>query len=196
MEQRSDEWYDIRKGKMTASNAATIATNGKGLESYIYNLLAEKYALNNDEESYISQDMQRGIDREQQARMTYEIEFEEIEQVGFIEIDEYTGCSPDGLINEDGGIEIKAPNNQNFFRLLVDGESAIDKKYLWQCQMSMLVSGRKWWDLCFWNGNFSSNIIVFKVEPDLSMQEKLMVGIEKGKNLIIKLEEEYAKRNN
>lgn len=187
MEQRSEEWFEVRKGKMTASNAATIAANGKGLETYIYNLLSEKYALNSDE-SYISQDMLRGIEREDQARMTYEIQNDDTEQVGFIEMDEYTGCSPDGLIGKDGGLELKCPNNQNFFRLLVDGEDAIDSKYLWQVQMCLLVSKRKWWDLVFWNGNFEKNLIVFRIEPDIAMQEKLKIGIEKGKTMIKEIE--------
>lgn len=184
----------MRAGKLTASNAKTISVGGAGLKTLVFDTLAEKYALNNDEESYMSEDMQRGVEREEQARMTYEIQYQEIEQVGFIEVDEYVGASPDGFIGEDGGIEIKCPNNSNFFKLMVEGEDAIDKKYLWQCQMCMLVSGRKWWDLVFWNGNFENNLIVFKIVPDLSMQEKLIVGLEKGKQLIIKLEEEYGKR--
>jgi putative phage-type endonuclease len=183
MEQRSDEWIECRKGKMTASNSYTISVGGKGLESYIYNILAEKYSISNDEESYMSSDMIRGVEKEEQARMTYELQYEEVEQVGFIEMNEYFGASPDGLIAQDGGQEIKCVNNTNFFRIMVDGESAIDKKYLWQVQGCLLASGRKWWDLCFWNGNFENNLIVFRILPDLAMQEKLIVGIEKGKQL-------------
>jgi len=84
MEQRSNEWFEARKGKMTSSNSATIASNGKGLETYIYEILASKYSRN-DEEKYLSIDMQRGIDLEDQARNVYDIEYETVEQVVLID---------------------------------------------------------------------------------------------------------------
>ena len=190
VEQRSDEWFALRKGRMTASNAQCISANGKGLESYIIGMLAEKYS--NNTERYSNGDMERGVELEEQARMTYEIEREKVEEVGFIELDEFTGCSPDGLIGEDGGIEIKCPNDVNFFKLLVDGRKAIDAKYLWQVQMCMLVSERKWWDLTFYNPNFDKNMLVFRIEPDYASREKLIMGIEKGKKIINELEQKYG----
>jgi putative phage-type endonuclease len=192
--QRSEEWFAIRKGKMTASSAQCISANGKGLESYIISLMAEKYS--NNTEKYSNEDMERGVELEQAARETYEIEKDKVEEVGFIEMDEFVGCSPDGLVGEDGGIEIKCPNDVNFFKLLVDREKAIDPKYLWQVQMCLLVSGRKWWDLVFYNPNFDKNMLVFRITPDLSSQEKLIVGIEKGKVIIKNLEQKYGEKNN
>jgi putative phage-type endonuclease len=187
MPQKSEDWFEIRKGKITASNAQCIAANGKGLESYIIALLAEKYS--NNKENYSNGDMDRGVELEEQARMTYEIEREKVEEVGFVEMDEFTGCSPDGLIGEDGGIEIKCPNDVNFFKILMDGEKAIDQKYRWQVQMCLLVSERKWWDLVFYNPNFDKNMLVFRIEPDLASQEKLIMGIEKGKTIMKSFEE-------
>lgn len=192
MSQRSEEWYEVRKGRMTASNAATIATNGKGLETYAYEILAEKYS-NNSEESFTSFDMKRGIELEEQARMTYELEHEEVQQIGFVELDEFTGCSPDGLVGEDGGIEIKCPNDVNFFRLMVNGESEIDKKYLWQVQMSLLITGRKWWDLVFYNINFEKSLLVFRIYPDTIAQSKLKSGILVMKELMMKIEAQLLK---
>lgn len=192
VEQRSDEWRKLRAGRMTASNAATIATNGKGLESYAYEILAEKYS-NNSEESFTSFDMKRGIELEEQARMTYELEHEEVQQVGFVELDEFTGCSPDGLVGEDGGIEIKCPNDVNFFRLMVNGESEIDKKYLWQVQMSLLITGRKWWDLVFYNINFEKSLLVFRIYPETIAQSKLESGILVLKELLRKIEAQLLK---
>jgi len=189
LDQRSEEWFEVRRGKMTASNAQAIAANGKGLESYIYALMTEKYS--NNREIYTNGDIERGIELEESARMTYEIEREKVEEVGFIELDEYVGCSPDGLVGEDGGIEIKCVNDVNFFKLMVDGEKAIDAKYRWQSEMCMLVSGRKWWDLVFYNPNFDNNLLIFRVEPSLANREKLIMGIEKGKKIIKELEEKY-----
>jgi putative phage-type endonuclease len=190
--QRSDEWFEIRRGKMTASNAQAISANGKGLETYIIGLLAEKYS--NNREHYTNGDMDRGVELEEAARMTYELEYEKVEEVGFIEMDEHCGCSPDGLVGDDGGVEIKCVNDVNFFKLMVDGEKAIESKYKWQVQMCMLVSGRKWWDLVVYNPNFEKNLIVVRMEKDLVMQEKLIIGIEKGKKLIKDLEMRYAEK--
>lgn len=189
MEQRSDEWFEIRTGKMTASNAQSIASNGKGLESYIYAILSEKYS--NNKEIYTNGDIERGVELEDQARMTYEIENEKVTQVGFIENDRYSGCSPDGLIGENGGIEIKCPNDVNFFKILCNGEKEIDTKYIWQVQMCLLISGRKWWDLVFYNTNFEKNMLIFRITPESEKQEKLKVGIKRGKILIKELTQKY-----
>lgn len=190
--QRSDEWYKLRRGKMTASNAQAIAANGKGLETYIYSLVTEKYS--NNRANYTNSDMERGVELEDQARSTYEIEREEVQQVGFIELDEFVGCSPDGLVSEEGGLEIKCVNDVNFFKLLIEGEKEIDPKHKWQCQMCMKITERKWWDLAIYNPNFDQNLLVFRIYPDLVMQEKLTLGIEKGKTLIKLIEEKYANR--
>ena len=187
IEQRTDEWYAVRAGKLTASEAGTIATNGVGLKTLCYKTVAEKYSENRD--FYQSEDMERGVELEEQARALYGfLNGVDVEQVGFIEADEYSGCSPDGLVGAEGGVEIKCPNDTNFLRLLVEGKKAIDKKYLWQCQMSILVSGRSWWDLVFYSENFEKNLLVFRQFPDMEMQEKLRIGIEKGKNLIKEIE--------
>jgi putative phage-type endonuclease len=190
IQQCSPEWFELRKGKMTASNAQAISANGKGLETYIYKLLTEKYSQNT--EHYTNADIERGVELEPIARDTYTIETgNEVEEVGFIEIDEFVGCSPDGLVGKDGGIEIKCVNDVNFFKLLVDGEKAIESKYLWQCQMFLFVTGRKWIDLVFYNPNFDKNLLIFRVEPEVAKQEKLTVGIEKGKKLIQEISKKY-----
>ena len=61
--QRTPEWIEIKRGKMSASNAETIIANGKGLETYIYNLMAEYYS-SAEKENYINADNQRGINLE------------------------------------------------------------------------------------------------------------------------------------
>ena len=192
MPQRSDEWFDIRKGKMTASNAQAIAVGGKGLETYVYSILAEKYSNNRD--SYINSDIERGIEQEEQARMTYEIENEEVDTVGFLELDEYVGCSPDGLVGDDGGLEIKCPNNVNYFKLMLEKEKAIDSKYIWQVQTCLYISARKWWDLAFYNANFDKNLLIFRIKPEMAKQEQIIIGLEKGKKIIKELEQKYADR--
>jgi uncharacterized protein YebE (UPF0316 family) len=64
---------------------------------------------------------------------------------------------------------------------------------MWQMQMQLLVSRRKWVDLVAYNKNFDNNILTIRVEPDLVMQEKLIVGIAKGKTLINEITKNYEK---
>lgn len=192
MEQRSIAWHNVRAGKLTGSNAQAIAAGGKGLETLVYATLAEKYA-SKKEDGYTSEDMLRGIELEAQARDTYSLMYEEVQEVGFIEHDEYSGVSPDGLIGEDRGIEIKCVNNSNFFKLMVNGLKSVESKYLWQCQMFLLVSERKYIDLVFYNTNFEKNMIIFRILPEQEKQEKLLIGLERGKKLIQEIEQKYGK---
>lgn len=180
--QLSDEWWEAKKGKMSASSAQAIGTNGKGLETYIYTLMAEKYS--NNKEHYTNKDMERGIELEEQARMTYEIENEKVEEVGFVKHNDFVLCSPDGLVGEEGGLEIKCVNDVNFFKLLINGEKELDTKYIWQCQMCLYVTKRKWWDLSIYNPNFDRNLLVFRIEPDEGKFLKLQAGIMTGENKI------------
>jgi putative phage-type endonuclease len=183
IEQRSEEWFNLRKGKLTASNAQCIATNGRGLESYVYSIVAEEYSIG-EKESYTNEDMQRGVDLEDQARTIYEMETgATVAQIGFIENEARVGCSPDGLVDKDGGIEIKCPNNVGYIRLLVNGEKEIKADYIWQVQMSLLITGREWWDLIHYNPNFKDNIQIHRIFKDQDKFEKLKVGIENGKRL-------------
>ena len=188
--QGSPEWHAVRSLKLTASNAQAIASNGKGLQSLVLSLLTEHYSQN--PEKYTNSDMERGIAYEDTARKLYELETgKKVLQVGFVEIDQYTGYSPDGHIGKDGGIEIKCLNDTNHMKAIIYGD--FDKKYWWQVQMSLLLSGRKWWDVVLYNPNFDKNLLIFRQTPDKKMQEKLEQGIEEGKKLLITLIQKYER---
>lgn len=182
--QGSPEWFEIRKRKMTGSNAQAIGNNGKGLDTYILSLMAESFSTG-EKIFFSNNDTERGVELEQYARDMYELENDcTIDQVGFIEYDEFTGCSPDGLISDDGGVEIKSVNDTNHFSLILNGEKDIESKYLWQIQMNLLITGRKWWDYVSYNPNFKKSLVVFRIFPDETKQTKLLSGIAKGKELI------------
>ncbi len=183
IDQLSDEWFDLRKGKMTASHAQAIASAGRGLDNYVYEIVADMFSIG-EKEHYTNADIERGIELEDMARDTYQIEHSVVEQVGFIEIDKYTGLSPDGLVGDDGGVEIKCFNDVKHLKLICDGPKVIDSKYKWQVQMSLLLTGRDWWDLALFNPNFDRSLIVHRVLPDPTSFEKLEKGIAKGKKLI------------
>ena len=182
--QRSDEWFEVKQGKMSASHSTAIGSGGAGLTTYIYEVVAGMYSSGSDE-NYISADMQRGIDLEPEARVLYSLETGEgVDEVGFIEYNEYVGCSPDGLVRKTGGIEIKCPNNTKFFKLLVNGEKEIDTSYIWQIQMSLLITGRTWWDFVAYNQNFENNLVIIRIFPDEEKFEKIKAGFIKGEQMI------------
>lgn len=190
MEQGSDEWFDIRKLKMTASNAQAIATAGVGLETYITNLVSE-YLSSAEKEKFSNEHTERGNELEETARALYELEKgKKVEEVGFVELDEYIGCSPDGLVGEYGGLEIKCPSDNVYFKQIIS--DSIPMNYVWQVQMNLFITGRKWWDLMFYNPNFERNMIIYRILPSEESFEKLKKGFEKGKKLI----KEYLKKYN
>ena len=191
--QGSDEWKRVRAGKLTASNAQAIGNNGKGLETVVYETLAEKYS-SSTEEGFSNAHTERGKELEETALDMYSLtRGVKIERIGFIERDEYSGCSPDGLIGEDGGIEVKCHSDAKHFRIMVDGLKAVDSAYIWQVQMCLLVTGRKWWDLLCYGPNFKESLIVFHIVPDPVMQEKLLMGLAAGTEMLKSVESKLNK---
>lgn len=190
LEQQSPEWFEIRKLKMTASHAQAIGNVGKGLETYITELVAE-YLSSGDKLGFSNNHTDRGNELETLARQIYELETgNEVETVGFIEADLYSGCSPDGLVGKDGGLEIKCPDDVGFYKMLRGDEP--DSKYVWQVQMNLLLTKRKWWDLVFYNPNFKQGFVKFRIEPDKEKQEALTEGLRVGAEMIT---EQLAKFN-
>jgi putative phage-type endonuclease len=176
IKQRSDEWFAIKRGKMGASHAQAIASQGKGLETYLIELMSEYYSIA-PKENYTNEHIERGNELEAQARAIYELETgNEVEEVGFIELDEYVGCSPDGLVGEDGLIEIKCPSDKVYFQYLLDRK--IDTGYMWQMQMQMLICQRKWCDYVCYNPNFEKSIVIARVIPSIEEFAKLEKGFE------------------
>lgn len=189
LEQGTEEWFNVRKGKMTASNAYTISVAGKGLDTYIRTVVADLFA-SHKEEGYKSKAMERGNELESQAKSIYELSNNiDIVNVGFIEHSEYVGCSPDGLIGDDGGIEIKCVNNRDYFQLLL-GEKP-DASYTWQVQMCLMLTGRKWWDLVYYNPAFKQSTFVIRLFPETDKFEKLKVGLSMGEEQIKSLVNTY-----
>lgn len=188
IEQGTEEWKDIRKGKMTASNAQAIATAGKGLETYINDVMAEFYA-NAEKRGYSNVHLEAGHELEPVARDLYAFEKGvEVKQCGFIEHSEFVGASPDGLIEDDGGLEIKCPDNKTHFQHIILKEKAIAASYIWQIQMNLLITGRKYWDYVSYSPNYDESLLIFRIFPDEEKFEKLKVGFiageEKIKNII------------
>lgn len=191
-DQRTDEWYAIKRGKLSASNASIIATNGKGLETYVYSLMAEYYS-NAEKEHYVNADMQRGIDLEPEAKIEFQFYTGlSVKEVGFVELNEFVGVSPDGLIGDDGLIEIKCPKDDIYFRLLLNGN--IKPEYLWQMQMQLLITERKYCYFVSYNPNFTDKtLFIKKIDRDEEMIAKIQKGLDDGTKLIKQIKCNYEK---
>lgn len=184
-EQRTPEWYEIRKGLMTASKSSTIQANGKGLETYILEIMAEYYS-SAEKESYTNDAMQRGIELESEARLTYEIETNcKVDEVGFVVYNNYFGASPDGFVGDDGLLEIKCPTDKTYLELLLNGD--IKKEYYDQMQGQMLATNRQWTDYFVYNPNFEKSFVLKRVQRDDEVINKILQGIKKGSELIEKI---------
>ena len=180
IEQGTDAWLEVRKGKMTASHGQEIGNCGKGLDTYIHNLMAEFYS-SGEKEYFSNKAIEMGNELEDQARSVYALDVGmKVEEVGFMELSEYVGCSPDGLVGDDGMVEIKCPNDANYFKFLLDGEKAIASKYIWQMQMQMMIAKRDWCDFVAYNPNFEQSKFVHRVYPDEVKYKKLMAGLDMG----------------
>jgi len=198
IEQGSPEWHKLRMGVATASNFSKIVTStgaiSKSIDDYALKLAAE-YFLIEPEETYKSAAMERGTELEPDARQAYEeYLLSPVEQATFIKSDcGNFGYSPDGLVSEDGLIELKARNDEIHFGLLL-GDS-VDSGTIWQMNMGMLVSGRKWCDFGSYNPNFKQSLFIKRFYPDLVKFESLLRGFEIGEIAIRKLLENENIKN-
>ena len=183
--QQTEEWFELKTNNpFSASNADAIATAGKGLETLVDDALTEKYS-SAVKERYTNKDLERGNELEPQARAIYELENDVVvKEVGFItnaNIAELSGVSPDGLVGDDGMIEIKSPNDKIYIAKLVEleikKEFKIDSKYEWQMQMQMLFAERNWNDFMYYNPNFTVSILKKRIYEDKLKQQKIITGL-------------------
>lgn len=185
VQQGTPEWMTLRIGRFGGTDAQTLQANGKGLETACYQKAAERLT-GKKESTYTNPDMERGVELESMARNYYSIETgNEVTEVGYISLDEFTGCSPDGLIGYHGVLEIKCPNDVNFLMAVHAGK--YDKKYYWQCQHNMFVSDRLFAHLVFFNESLDK-IHVIDIQRNDEDIEKIKAGISAGVDLIKQIE--------
>ena len=173
IEQRSEAWFRARLGKVTASAVADVLAKTKtGVSASRCNYLiklAIQRVTGQIEESYTNEAMQWGIDNEDQARVAYEVASGNfVDQVGFVdhEIIDWFGCSPDGLVNNDGLVEIKCPNSATHWEYFKTKE--VPKKYFIQMQAQMSCTGRKWCDFVSFDPRMpeKSQLLIIRVPRD------------------------------
>ena len=153
IEQNSPEWEELRAGRLTASNFALIMANQPKAFSDAAKRLAVQIAFERINghsmrahygDGYSNADMERGHIEEPAARSLYETEtFCTVRNGGFF-CNDYIGCSPDGLVGTDGGIEIKSVLPQT--HAATKRRGSFDPAYRWQILGNLAHTGRDWWD--------------------------------------------------
>lgn len=180
--QGSEAWHAARLGLATGSRFADVLAGGKGLTRKAYaTQLALEIITGQPAETFQSQDMLTGTEREPIARAEYEaLTGNFVTEVGFCLHDTLpAGVSPDGLVDDDGGIEIKCPKDKTHAEYLaIKGEPSA---YTAQIQGCMWVTGRKWWDFISYHPGFPENarLIVRRVRRDDGYIERLAAEIER-----------------
>lgn len=177
--QGTPEWLQERCGFATASRLSDIMAKIKTGEAasratYRAELVAQRLT-NTMPESYTNAAMQHGTEFEPFARAAYEILRSEIvTEVGFIKhpVIDWTGASPDGLVGDDGLIEIKCPNTATHIDYLLKG--AVPAKYQPQMLWQMACTGRKWCDFASYDPRMPVELQLFVVRferDDLRLKE-------------------------
>lgn len=164
VDQNSDEWFQLRAGRLTSSKLGTIMANygkafGEPAKKYAVNIAIEQITGNPIVSSYSNEHMDRGHEQEPIARMLYEDEtFTEVTNGGFFG-SEFVGCSPDGLVYADGAIEIKSVIASVHYANIKRQD--VDPAYKWQCIGNLKFTGRDWLDFVSYCADFPEDKQLF-----------------------------------
>ncbi len=183
MEQRTEEWFAARLGKVTASRVADVLAKIKSGESasrknykmeLVVQLLTGKAG-----ESFTNAAMEWGTEQEPFARMAYEAHTGTfVKEEGFVDHPtiEGFGCSPDGIVGE-GLIEIKCPNTANHIETVLENKAP--SKYIPQMQCQMACTGAKWCDFVSFDPRVPEDLqlLVVRVERDQEYIDSMEVEV-------------------
>jgi len=183
MEQRSTEWFTARLGKVTASRVADVIAKTKtgystSRDNYMAQLVCERMT-GTQGESYNNAAMQWGTDQEPLARAAYEAAKDVlVDEVGFVihPTISNAGASPDGLVGDDGLIEIKCPNTATHIDTLLSDK--VPSKYNTQMQWQMVCTGRKWCDFVSFDPRMPEGLQLFIQRVDFDAEYVKMLEAE------------------
>jgi len=182
IQQGSVEWHKVRLGRMTASELKLVITptlkvaDNKDVRLHLYELLAQR--VNNYVEPHFeSYDMERGKFDEEHAREKYSEEYARVAECGFITNDRWgftLGYSPDGLVGDEGLIEVKSRIQKHQMKTLVEcvARDTIPDDYVIQVQSALLISEREWCDFISYSGGMVMAVV--RVWPDPVIQAAIV----------------------
>lgn len=186
IEQRTDDWFTARLGKVTASSlhkvlARTKTGYGADRANYLTQLVLER-VTNSNAEGYINAEMQWGIDQEPFARAAYEAHTGVlVDEIGFMPHPtiEMSGASPDGLVGDSGMVEIKCPSSKTALECWLSADP-VESKYFAQMQWQMACAGRDWCDYVVFDPRMpqKAQLFIYRVNRDdewLATTEKEVV---------------------
>lgn len=163
--QGTEEWHTARLGRATASRFSDIMAKVKtgeaaGRKNYRALLVAERLT-GKREETFQSNAMAWGTETEPLARLRYDLNSEnEVEECGFFAHDTLmAGASPDGLIGNDGLLEIKCPNSATHIETI--RKQTLPYQYYWQVVGQLWITGRNWCDFVSFDPRMPANAQYF-----------------------------------
>ncbi len=195
LEQNTPEWLQARCGVLTASNVKMLMTpslkisNNETTRDFVYKIASERLTETINHEP-MNWQKKRGHVEEDFAVELYSKNYAEVTRCGFITNDdnlETIGYSPDGLVGEDGLIEVKSVLNKNQVKVIAD--NVVPDKYMLQIQTGLLVSGRKWLDFISYSNGM--HMFVKRVEPNDEMQGMILDAVFDFEDKVKKVMEIY-----
>lgn len=180
IEQGTPEWHALRCGKLTASRiksmlAKTKSGWGASRKNYAADLVAERMT-GVQSEGFMSPEMKWGKETEPEARLAYELSTGfDVVSAAFVDHPtiSMSGASPDGLVGDDGLVEIKCPNTATHIDTLLS--KAIPSEYILQMQWQMDCTGRKWCDFVSYDPRMPQHLRLFVSR--LTRDDKLIAEV-------------------
>lgn len=204
LEQGSQAWIDARCGLLTASDLKKLVTptlkiaNNDTSRKHVAEIAAQQIG-GFVEAGFFNEHMARGVADEPMARDIYEEAFckdTTLKQCGFITRDfgdgVVIGYSPDGLVGDDGLIEVKSRTQSLYLASVVNPESA-EKDTMLQIQTGLLVTGRDWCDLLVYCGGFK--LFPYRIYPDQDYHDAILAAAKEFYMQVDELVEAYVKKS-
>ncbi len=197
VKQGSQEWHDVRRGIVTASlvdkliTPKSIKPADNDYSRDVTRIIAAERITGFTEPTFISSDMWRGIDDEPRARAKYSEHYAPVTEVGFM-VEEMCGVrigySPDGLVGDDGLIEIKSRRAKAQLATILTDEVPLENMAQLQC--GLLVSGRDWIDYVSYCGGMP--MFVTRVTPDIRWFDAILEAVQALEENVLDITSQYA----
>lgn len=197
VDQGTDEWLQLRRGLMTASEIKLIMTptlkiaNNEKERAHLFELLAQRIT-GYTEPHYFNDDMLRGHEDEIEAKIAYAENYAPVTDIGFITNDQFgftMGFSPDGLVGDEGLIECKSRRAKFQIETILSGEMPLD--YMLQVQSGLLISGRLWCDFISYSAGLP--MMTVRVFPDDKVQNAIIEAAYEFENRLQSKWEDYKR---
>lgn len=185
-EQRSPEWYEARLGKWSGSDFHTMLGKSQTKIDFMWEKLAERMYGDSDKEDFTTFYMERGIILEAEARRVYSAVTEtDVREVGLVEedgeFDGYAVCSPDGMVDPDGIVEIKCLSAKYIIQYTTKDSPKygyIKPEYRTQVQYNLFITGRQWCDFVYYHPRLGITII--RIQRDEEYIERIKEALREG----------------